>query len=424
MKSTVIGFVSFLALLPEAWATNGLNAIGFGIESISIGGADVAVSRDTSALNTNPAGLAQIEDRQLDLEIAAAFAVNIGHQDQYGNDEQTQNNPRLADFGFAQRLADRRFTLGVGLFAQGGAGAEYPALNTAFGTTDELTSEFGIGKLDVGFSFAINESHYFGVALSAVYANISQTVFPNTSYFNPADPASSFFGFELKNASGVSPGLLIGYMQRVNPKVTWGITYANQVDIKLEGGELIVNYSDMGLGKVTYSDAQVQGFKLPQQIAIGVALRPRPRWLIALKASWLDWSNAIDSSELVASQPNNPSAPSTLVFPAEHNWRDQTVFAVGLIHELNARTLIRAGYNYGRNPAPPETLNPLFAPIAEHHLTVGFGRRWRKQWEFDGALEYTINNAVTYTNPDLPFGTDAEEELESIAIYFNATRRW
>lgn len=37
-----------------AEATNGLNLIGFGPESVAMGGADTAVARDTTALNTNP----------------------------------------------------------------------------------------------------------------------------------------------------------------------------------------------------------------------------------------------------------------------------------------------------------------------------------------------------------------------------------
>ena len=44
----------------SAPASNGLNLIGFGTESVLMGGADVAVARDTLALNTNPAGLARI----------------------------------------------------------------------------------------------------------------------------------------------------------------------------------------------------------------------------------------------------------------------------------------------------------------------------------------------------------------------------
>ena len=41
-------------------AANGLNLIGFGAESVAMGGADTAGARDTAALNTNPAGLAQL----------------------------------------------------------------------------------------------------------------------------------------------------------------------------------------------------------------------------------------------------------------------------------------------------------------------------------------------------------------------------
>ena len=62
--------VTLLALVvtcTSAHATNGINLIGFGAESTLMGGADVAVARDTSALNTNPAGLTQIKAAVRDL---------------------------------------------------------------------------------------------------------------------------------------------------------------------------------------------------------------------------------------------------------------------------------------------------------------------------------------------------------------------
>jgi hypothetical protein len=63
---TVAGIATvFAATL--ASASNGLNQIGFGTESALMAGADTAVARDTASLNTNPAGLAQIAHRRLDL---------------------------------------------------------------------------------------------------------------------------------------------------------------------------------------------------------------------------------------------------------------------------------------------------------------------------------------------------------------------
>ncbi|PPK78234.1 hypothetical protein B0F87_101616 [Methylobacter tundripaludum] len=56
----------FALFNPLAFATNGINLIGFGTESTLMGGADIAVARDTSALNTNPAGLTQIHGQAFD----------------------------------------------------------------------------------------------------------------------------------------------------------------------------------------------------------------------------------------------------------------------------------------------------------------------------------------------------------------------
>ena len=51
----LVGFLPFTAV-----ASNGLNLIGYGAESVAMGGADVAVAADTLALNTNPAGIARL----------------------------------------------------------------------------------------------------------------------------------------------------------------------------------------------------------------------------------------------------------------------------------------------------------------------------------------------------------------------------
>jgi hypothetical protein len=98
-----------LALLgsPAALSSNGLNQIGFGAVSMGMGGADIAVSRDTSALNVNPAGLTQIDDRRLDLITAVAYTGNVHHKDSFGNDTGTDREYAvLNDAGAAARLGD------------------------------------------------------------------------------------------------------------------------------------------------------------------------------------------------------------------------------------------------------------------------------------------------------------------------------
>ena len=91
----------------SALANNGLNLIGFGAESTGMAGADIAVARDTSALNTNPAGLAQIKGRLLDVSAAAAYSLDVGHKDGFGNDVRVANHwIPIGDIGYAQSLTD------------------------------------------------------------------------------------------------------------------------------------------------------------------------------------------------------------------------------------------------------------------------------------------------------------------------------
>ena len=134
-KSSILIFLLTLAGTHSVTATNGINLIGFGAESIGMGGADLAVARDTTALNTNPAGLSQISNKRLDLYLAVANALDIRHEDMFGNNQTIDNEwANIADAGYAQQVGD--FTLGIGAFAQGGIGIVYKNLKTAFGTTD------------------------------------------------------------------------------------------------------------------------------------------------------------------------------------------------------------------------------------------------------------------------------------------------
>ena len=55
-----------LCLLPLAATAGSLTNAGYGTESTLMGGADIAVARDSFAINTNPAGLVQLTDKALD----------------------------------------------------------------------------------------------------------------------------------------------------------------------------------------------------------------------------------------------------------------------------------------------------------------------------------------------------------------------
>ena len=188
-----------------------------------MGGADLAVARDTTAMNTNPSGLSQIESNRYDLYFALGFPLDIRHQDPFGNDERVSSDPaKLANFGYAHHLTDSRLTLGFGLFAQGGSGTEYEDLATAFGTRDELSIAFGVLRLTPAAAYKVSDTFSLGASLLVTYAEIQEKVFPDTSFVDPGDPSRAFFGFEMRDMHALNMGVKLGALYRFNKRLRMG----------------------------------------------------------------------------------------------------------------------------------------------------------------------------------------------------------
>ena len=120
----------------------------YGTEQLAMAGADVAVSRDVHALNTNPAGLLQLGQGAWDGYLYGYYAL-ADHQDSLGNDEYiTQQTGGAFAISYAQRLERAPdVVLGIGFYGQGGTGIGYENLLTDYGTHDEISSDFGVSKM-------------------------------------------------------------------------------------------------------------------------------------------------------------------------------------------------------------------------------------------------------------------------------------
>jgi long-chain fatty acid transport protein len=417
------GLLVTLACSSLAHAANGLNLIGVSTESIGMGGADVAVARDTFALNSNPAGLTQINARQLDVAFGVVYRLDVSHEDGLGNDAQSSiDYVPVGSFGYAASTGDGGPTWGIGLFAQGGAGYEYQNLITAIGTRDDLISNLGIAKLSAGAAYAASPGVSLGASAALTYAQLDQKVLPDTSVYT-GNPATSFFGYTADGLTGLGVGVKLGVQYRPAPNQTWGIAYTFPTTLDLSGGSLESNQSALGLGYVRYNDVRVTGLQLPRELGIGYARQETPGLLWTVEHNWLDWSSAMQSLTVEATDPSNPASPP-INTTSPTGWRDQYVLALGLVYSPDDLNVWRAGYNYGRNPIPPENLSPLLATITEHHFTFGYGRQLGTQWRTDVAVQYNVPNSVTYTNPRSLFGPNAIETYEVVLVQVLLSRNW
>lgn len=411
---------------PTAFATNGLNLIGFGTESAGMGGADIAVSGDISSMNINPAGLSQIRRGDIGLSISY-LKPDLQHKG-LGVSRADEDNPIiLPNLGVAYRLKNSPFTIGIGLFTQGGISTDFKDIPTVFGNTDRSSSFIRHIKVTPSAAYQMSDRLSFGIAANISYLDTALRLFPNTSN-------AKFFGFETEDACSdrfglgalgscawdIGYGIRAGLLYKINEMLRIGVTYNSPIRFNLSDADITFNLSGLGsgLGNVRY-DASVKGFEWPQEAGIGIAVTPAEWFLVGFDIVWINWDRALNTLNLNATNPNIQSLPASLqniTVPFVFNWRDQYVFALGVKYTSANSLSLQGGYNFGRNPVPQTTLSPLAPVIVEQHLTAGVDYTLTKGLNLGLAIIYALKNKERSSDTNSLFGPDAEESVGGYLI--------
>ena len=427
-KSKLVLAATVLALLgaTSVGATNGMYLTAYGAETAGRGGANLAISDRTLAINFNPAGIAQLGGNHLTVSLATLMpsmvSSNPANEPTSAND-QIFPLPAIAYV----RGTDTPWTIGVGLVAQGGMGARYEAFNSFFGTRDEIFSEVRFVTAVPTLAYAISDDMSVGVSLNVGYSDVAFRFFPETSFFNQADPQNSFFGVRMEPAGGFQYNVRAGFWWRPRPRFSIGLIYQTETESDFSSGKTELNFANQPFiqQKVGYS-AEVEGFTFAAQAGIGVAFRPHRDWMVAVDLKRYLWDDAIDTVRVVARNPDVPGAPAEVVLPFVFDWKDQWVLAVGGDYRLNDRLTLRGGYNFGENPVPDETLTPLFPATTEHHVSAGAS--WvvaNRVWEI--ALEHAFEKDQVNENIDPrvnPFGPGSAVDHSQWTLSLSVSWAW
>lgn len=421
LKYSSIILLFILSTLQIAFATNGLNLIGYGTDSTGMGGADIAVSDDVSSMNINPAGLSQIRRGNIGLDISY-LKPDLQHKGP-GVTRDGEDRPIiLSDLGVAYRLENSPLTIGIGLFTQGGISTDFRDIPTLFGNTDRSSSFMRHIKVTPSAAYQMTDRFSFGIAGNISYLDTALRLFPNTSNAN-----AKFFGFETENgcsdrfglgafgscAWDIGYSIRVGLLYKINERVRIGATYNSPIKFNLDNTDITFNLSGFGLGNVRY-DASVEGFEWPQEAGIGISVAPAERFLVAFDIVWVNWNRALNTITINAKNPDNQALPPSLQnipVTLPFNWRDQYVFAFGIKYMPVSGLALLGGYNFGRDPVPAETLTPLAPLIVEHHLTAGADYTLTRGLNLSLAIVYAITNKERSSDLNSLFGPNVEESV-------------
>lgn len=277
---------------------------------------------------------------------------------------------------------------------------------TAAADMNSLTAFGFSGK--IGLAYKVNEAIMLGLS----YTSPTSLTYKNGN-------ATMDMTAQLNDAFGKA---VQGYMMQ-NPS-------ASQQQAQ---GAVMQQFAGMGIDLSKGAIAQYNlesKLTLPQSVGFGASVKATNSLRLAVDIEWVNWKNAFDKMQLTLSNGNNSninkmlgnSGNFSLDFPM--NWDNELCFRLGGEYDINSSLTARAGYAYGSNPIPSETIFPIFPAIVDNHITLGASYKISAPITIHAAYELALNKKQTASNQSLiarEYNNSASELTEHI---FHVSLSW
>ncbi len=285
MKKYFILFFS-LFLTASVFAQNGVRLIGYDALSMGRGGTSLGFFDSPELMNTNPAGISFLKNTVLGADFSI-MAPKTHFQNSLNDADGDKNYFPLPSAGFVNKYKDSKLTWGIGVYTEGGMGADFMLNNAlyrsqtyAYNPSDstyypvkgdyskqEYHSKFAVMKGGLTASYKIFPELSFGVTAQAVYSMMQFRMpfglnpsimkgnpngMPNVTFGQlfSMDPQYGGFGYsevtalaDMKDLSVVSYNGKLGLAFRPNEKFSFGINYTLPTDLKYKNGKATMDMS-------------------------------------------------------------------------------------------------------------------------------------------------------------------------------------
>ena len=366
MKNLIKLSLIAATLSTSLMATNGINLIGTGAQSRSLGGVGIATDLNGENVYSNPSMITRTKGNVLNVDVTyfssdvsvdtPTFNPSTGAPT--GQVKETSEYPAslIPSIGYSRQINDS-FFVGISLYGSGGMGVDYSnAKNLATGLKDELT----VATFGIPLAYKSSNDLSFGLTPVLKYGSLEMPT-----------PTG------LKSTSSVGYGVEVGGDYSLNG-LTIGAVYKTAVKIKFEdvfasgatgSNDILATPSIFGLG-LNYVIGQNS---------------------ISFDYKMIGYGSATGLEDF--------------------GWDNQNVFALG--YEYNAEVWsVRAGLNYGDTPFSTNSISNASSPNAQQtfgnlmafpavttsHYSVGGSYNIDGGSSFDISLVYALGEETSSIN--------------------------
>ena len=365
---------------PAAHATNGDQMIGVTAIQWGMAGAVVAAPQDAGTIMSNPAGLAELGMKDVRFDMG----FGLLNPPRKANGFESDSDYYLIPSGAVAFNVNDRLYLGMGMAGLSGMGVDFPDTAAAPGNQAVVTTK-QFYKIAPGFGYKVSDKLSVGAALNIDYQSLALS---NPQY---TLPQNQVYGF----------GATAGVIYKLSDRLQLGASWTSKQSM----GEFKWNTT---AGEIAMT------MDAPQQFALGMAFKPMPGLLIEADVKYIQFSDVLGS--IAVSRPAGYAGP----IPASLNfgWDDQIVYAIGVQKEINPKTTLRVGFNYGKSPIGREDVNANIGSLAvtEKHLSVGMTRKLSDKVSASLSYMHAFQNDVTSNTT--PTKIELEQNIANVQISY------
>ncbi|WP_117233893.1 OmpP1/FadL family transporter [Vibrio maerlii] len=369
-----------LAIAVAAFSTNAFSAAHLlpelgSVNASTAGAGSAALAGSALTAWTNPAGMSQLEEANLTVNVAA-LGTSVDFTDKGsalpGDDNIDAGGwAPVASMYFVTPINDQ-FHAGIALASQGGSGVDYG--NNFSGGFLLENVEFMTVQLMPSVSYKVNEKLALGVSANIEYLTANG---------------------ELDLLSDLSPGLLsadandltVGYslsaFYKINEKHRLGVIYRSELSHYGEG-DLEQTASDLK------TDVGLD-FIMPQHVQVSGVHTVAPKWDMLWSVIWYDLSTWTDLTLDVG----DLDLPAIVVRDFDDVWN----FAIGTHYQLSDQWRLETGISYETSPQDNPENQYMDLPVGETKR-IGFGTTYQlnEQWQLKGYYDY-----IDLGSPDINY---------------------
>ncbi|OFW27811.1 MAG: long-chain fatty acid transporter [Acidobacteria bacterium RIFCSPLOWO2_02_FULL_65_29] len=438
MRLSRLALAAALAAPCAAFATNGYFQHGYGMKAKGMAGAATATAIDTFGGAVNPAKMVWVGDRidfgadlfsprrSVKREGSAGFGGFYN-----GSVDSDSNYFLIPEFGY-NKMIRPDLSLGVTVYGNGGMNTDFnPNLaGPAFAPScagAQSNMLFGCGRLGVDMmqlivaptaAYKLNANHSIGVSPLLGYQRFKVDglqAFGELGFSSNPNEVSNK-GYD--DATGF--GVRVGWMGKVSDRVTLGAAYSSKIRMKK-------------FDKYRGLFAEEGDFDIPENYNVGIAFKATPKLTLALDIQQINYhdvksiANGVTNS-LVAIP---PVAPNRLGDSngSGFNWRDQTVFKLGMEYEYSRTLTLRGGINHGKSPIRGNSMDDvsfnIIAPgVVETHLTLGATWTLPNKSELTASYMHAFSKSVSGPSATALLGVGGTETLKMYQNSFGVAYGW